>query len=37
MSVNLHEIASLVGFEVVNVDDGFVNYEYNIKSSSRGE
>ncbi len=34
MSVNLHEIASLVGFEVVNVDDGFTNYEYNVKLAS---
>lgn len=33
MSVNLHEIASLVGFEVVNVDDGFTNYEYNVRLS----
>ena len=34
MSVNLHEIASLVGFEVVNIDDGFTNYEYNVKLAS---
>ena len=33
MSVNLHEIASLVGFEVVNVDEGFINYEYNMQLS----
>ena len=25
----LHELATAVGFEVVNVDDGFINYEFN--------
>ena len=34
MSVNLHEIASLVGFDEVNVDDGFTNYEYTVKMAS---
>ena len=28
MKSNLHELATKVGFEIVNVDDGFVNYEY---------
>jgi len=26
---NLHDLALAVGFEVVNVDDGFINYEFN--------
>ena len=32
MSKTLNELATKVGFEVVNVDDGFINYEeiYNI-------
>lgn len=31
---NLHELATAVGFEVVNVDDGFINYEFNEKISN---
>lgn len=34
MSVNLQEIASLVGFEIVNLDEGFTNYEYNVRLGS---
>ena len=34
MSVNLHNIATLVGYEVVNIDEGFTNYEYNLKFAS---
>ena len=34
MSANLQEIATLVGFEVVNLDDGFTNYEYNVRLAS---
>ena len=33
MSNTLNELATKVGFEVVNVDDGFINYEYNEKVS----
>lgn len=33
MENSLHELATKVGFEVVNVDDGFVNYEFNEKIS----
>ena len=33
MRSNLHELATKVGFEVVNVDDGFINYEYNERVS----
>ena len=33
MKSNLHELATRVGFEVVNVDDGFVNYEFNERIS----
>ena len=33
MSKTLNELATKVGFEVVNVDDGFINYEYNEKVS----
>lgn len=31
MKNNLHDLALAVGFEVVNVDDGFTNYEFNEK------
>lgn len=34
MSANLQNIATLVGYEVVNVDDGFTNYEYHQKLAS---
>ena len=30
----LHELAVVVGFEVVNVDDNFINYEFNEKMSN---
>lgn len=30
----LHELATVVGFEVVNVDDNFINYEFNEKLSN---
>ena len=30
----LHELATAVGFEIVNVDDGFINYEFNEKISN---
>ena len=33
MGNTLHELATKVGFEVVNVDDGFINYEYNERVS----
>lgn len=33
MKSNLHELATKVGFEVVNVDDGFINYEFNERIS----
>jgi len=33
MSKTLNELATKVGFEVVNVDDGFINYEYNERVS----
>ena len=33
MKSNLHELATKVGFEVVNVDDGFINYEFNQRVS----
>lgn len=33
MKSNLHELATKVGFEVVNVDDGFINYEFNERVS----
>lgn len=33
MRSSLHELATKVGFEVVNVDDGFINYEFNEKLS----
>ena len=33
MSKTLNELATKVGFEVINVDDGFINYEYNEKVS----
>lgn len=31
MKNNLHDLALAVGFEIVNVDDGFTNYEFNEK------
>lgn len=31
MKNGLHDLATMVGFEVVNVDDGFTNYEFNQK------
>ena len=34
MKNNLHELATAVGFEIVNVDDGFINYEFNEKLSN---
>ena len=34
MSASLHEIASIVGFEEVNVDEGFTNYEYTVQMAS---
>lgn len=33
MGNTLNELATKVGFEVVNVDDGFINYEYNERIS----
>jgi len=33
MKSTLNELATKVGFEVVNVDDGFINYEFNEKVS----
>ena len=33
MRNTLNELATKVGFEVVNVDDGFINYEYNERVS----
>ena len=33
MSNALNELACKVGFDVVNVDDGFINYEYNERVS----
>ena len=33
MNKTLNELATKVGFEVVNVDDGFINYEYTEKIS----
>ena len=33
MKSNLHELATKVGFEVVNVDEGFINYEFNERIS----
>ncbi len=33
MRSTLHELATKVGFEVVNVEDGYTNYEYNEKVS----
>ncbi len=33
MRSNLHDLALEVGFEVVNVEDGYTNYEYNEKLS----
>lgn len=34
MRSNLHDLALEVGFEVVNVEDGYTDYEYNEKLSS---
>lgn len=34
MKNKLHELATAVGFEIVNVDDGFINYEFNEKLSN---
>ena len=31
MKNSLHDLATMVGFEIVNVDDGFTNYEFNQK------
>ena len=31
MVYNLHNLASTIGWEVVNVDEGFINYEYVLK------
>ena len=31
MAVSLHELASAIGWEIVNVDEGFINYEYILK------
>ena len=31
MIYNLHNLASTIGWEIVNVDEGFVNYEYVLK------
>ena len=31
MKNSLHDLALAVGFEIVNVDDGFTNYEFNEK------
>lgn len=28
MTYNLHNLASTIGWEIVNVDEGFINYEY---------
>ena len=33
MRSNLHDLAIEVGFEVVNVEDGYTDYEYNEKLS----
>ena len=33
MRNTLNELATKVGFEVDNVDDGFINYEYNERVS----
>lgn len=33
MKNTLHELATTVGFEVVNVDEGYINYEFNKKVS----
>lgn len=31
MVYNLHNLASTIGWEIVNVDEGFINYEYVLK------
>ena len=31
MVFNLHNLASAIGWEIVNVDEGFINYEYVLK------
>ncbi len=33
MKSTLHELATKVGFEIVNIDDGYTNYEFNEKVS----
>lgn len=32
MVYNLHNLASTIGWEIVNVDEGFINYEYVLKT-----
>lgn len=36
MAGNLHNLASTIGWEVVNVDEGFINYEYVLKTGDVG-
>jgi len=31
MIYNLHNLASTIGWEIVNVDEGFINYEYIVR------
>jgi len=31
MVYNLHNLASTIGWEIVNIDEGFINYEYVLK------
>ncbi len=33
MAMTLHNLASTIGWEIVNVDEGFINYEYILKIS----
>ena len=32
MVYNLHDLASTIGWEIVNVDEGFINYEYIVRA-----
>lgn len=32
MAVTLHNLASTIGWEIVNLDEGFINYEYVLKT-----
>ena len=36
MAGNLHNLASAIGWEVVNTDEGFINYEYVLKTGDVG-